>query len=756
MKRLLLVVLATAALAAPSLAQAASPAQIDCNTPVVDQAGVLSADQRLQAETATTHLESVGADPRVVFIDTFKPLASIDAFEQALIKRCPTWQSLDHLRKNNLVDVIVAMKDRKAVIGWGERWNQTLAGQADGLRADYLNPNLADGQYGVAVKQTLGEIGTQLSAQLHPKPTKPAGPTTVINNNKPTDLTFLWILLSALGGIALLVGLFFAGRSFSRARHARAAAQQEALKARVAAENAMLPMTQAHDDLERSVELAKGTLGPNEVKELTASFEKASDLVGKTSAAYEALDVTESDPSKKHPLEAYQQIGQGYDDVTAGATAAMDAIKASQAQADEFAALQKQVPGELERSKTDLPKGTDAVKKVAAEGYQTGPFEETLAKAGKLQEKAAAALGRKEAKEASEAVKAADAAIQEAVAGAEGLSKRRAQLEADVKTLSARIPKTEQTIAAVKPVFEAISKDYAEDSWTAVRGNGSDAEKRVAFAKEAVEHAEKSCTMDVQKWDDSQSALDQGNKVLDDAEALCAAIVSLKAALLEAKANAGKEISAAEADIEQAAAYEQQFDADIRDDLKSDIASARKLLAQSQAELKKAKPNYLEVVRLAQAANSAADAALSECQSEHEQMERLRRQAASAVSSAQSEISQAESYISGHSSDAGYSSRSSLDSAKSSLAQAQATDDLEQKISYAQSAESEASSAYSQAQSAVSEAEAEERRRRDAAAAAASASYSSSSSSMSFGGGGGGSSSGSFGGGGGGSSSGGW
>lgn len=778
MKRLI-VLAALAALAAAPAAIAASPAAIDCDAYVVDQAGVFKGDMRSQAEEAANDLQNIGADPRVVFIDTFEPLGSVDDFEEQMVKRCDSWQSADQLRKNNLVALIVAIDDRKAVLSWGERWEPSLEGEADRIRADFLNPYLADSEFGEAVQETFGEVESLLDEQLHPTDDPD---TTIINEapDEPTDLTALWIILAALGGFGLLGLAGFGAVRYRRFLIQKDAAQDRAVAARDQAVNAISEMNQAHDELTRSVEIAGLALGEEELMELNQSYQAATAAVGMATDAFAEMHGEADDPEEGHRIDEYEALAAEYESIRAKAAEATNAISAANALAAELGKLAAELPKRLS-ALADSLKSSEAVRQEAkAAGYRVDYADSLVEDATKLEKKAATSVTDKRLRDAEESLAAAEALVAECAAWCKALPDLKADLERDAAALALRSSEVQKRIIEVKAVFDGLAATYAEDSWEAVRGNGSEAEAALDYAQKAHVEATRAGSMEAQEWKESRAALVAGNEALDQADTVLKAIVDLRDRLKEAEAAAGNEIELAGADIAGAWEFIRANDQDVPEALEAELKAAEEALTEARRELSEDKPNYLEVVRFARQANETADQVLVDARSSHEQIERLKSKSQSALREAERAVQTAANYIASHSSDVGSAPESQLSSARSTLAEAAAAsvqirseetadqdqiESLERKVRLAEDAEQEADAAYAAAQRDVREAEEEreeERRRRqraaDAAAAAAAASAASySSSSSSFGSsGGGGFSSGGFGGGGGGSSSGGW
>ena len=182
-----------------------------------------------------------------------------------------------------------------------------------------------------------------------------------------------------------------------------------------------------------------------------------------------------------------------------------------------------------------------------------------------------------------------------------------------------------------------------------------------------------------------------------------------------ARKDAPKEIELAEKDILAAKDYIAQYDADVREELEHDLANVEKQLGLAKAELKKDKPDYSKIVRIAREVNKTADSVLASAREEHEAAEKLRLRAASAVRDAERTISKAKEYIedrSSGSSDLSSEPEDLLEAAGSLLTRAKAAKNLEDRVALAEEADQKASEAYKTAAEEVSEEEARSRRRR--------------------------------------------
>ena len=156
---------------------------------------------------------------------------------------------------------------------------------------------------------------------------------------------------------------------------------------------------------------------------------------------------------------------------------------------------------------------------------------------------------------------------------------------------------------------------------------------------------------------------------------------------------------------------------------------AEAVLERARLEEAKTKPDYPEIIKLAQTANSAADLILEKSRSEHEKMERLRKKRTNLEISVKTAYSKAKEYIEDHSSDIGVSAKNSLNNAKQNLDSLITGTNLEKEVGFLETAEKQANEAYTKAENDFNDAESKRMRRRRAAAA----SYSSPSGSSIFG-----------------------
>ncbi len=714
------------------LVPAAARAQ-NCDATVVDEAGALGSGAA-RVEAAAQELTAAGAEVRVRVIRTFGSAGSLDRYEAAMERSCLSWQAVDGGTKNNLVALFVAVGDRKTGLYYGSLWKRSLDTRWTAIQTDEMNPRFRDGDFAGGIAAGLKEITQVVTARAHTytPPAEAPVPTTVVNT-KPADLTGLWIVLGSVVGLAAMVLLVVFAVRLKRARARRRAAQQKARQLKNACSAKVLELSEALPILEAKIRSVAAKVSDEDAAPLLERHAAlARDLDGGISG-FADLQNSAGDPDRDgKSYEEYAQMQTAYQEVLDRLEKIRSCAGMLEADLEELKQNVDKAPAAVAKTTADIEAAADAVAAIEARGFRTAESQATLegcrqklAQARKLLDQRRFTMTIAECGKAStEAGVAANLA--------ESLPRTKAELDAAVGKLKERIGGVAAKIDDGRQVFEAIASDYAESCWSVVSGNGTEAEKREAAAKEAVAEAVRLADMKVQEWADCSDVLAQANAGLDEAESFMRSIVELKKNLDEAKASAPADIETAAKDIATARTFIRAHADDINDPLedrmKSDLDEAEQAVDQARSLLHETKPDYLVVVKTARQAEKAADAILAKAQGEFEAAERLRRRAASAIQDAARSISAAKEYIEDHSSDVDSDAESKLNQARSCLTAARAATTCEEQIRQGEQADKLADSALAMARRDVSNAEAAraaERRRREAAARAAAAALSS-------------------------------
>lgn len=174
--------------------------QTRCNDLVVDEAGVLGGDPKL---TASAHdLVNQGADVKVRTVrDMGTP--TLDVYEKQMEQSCPSWQSPDGGRKNNLLVFLVATQNRKVGMYYGSQWRPALDNQWPRIQSEFMAPRFRDKDFAGGL--TAGIEQAKQLIYVHAHVQTASGPV-VVNTGPPTDYSGLWRVLGWLVVIVFVLG----------------------------------------------------------------------------------------------------------------------------------------------------------------------------------------------------------------------------------------------------------------------------------------------------------------------------------------------------------------------------------------------------------------------------------------------------------------------------------------------------------------------------------------------------------------------
>lgn len=700
----------------------------ECDRMVVDGANKLNSGGIATVEAAGNRLVNSGADVRVRIIPSAATYGNLDRWKADMQQRCASWQSADGGMKNNLVVLVISM-DRQAGLYFGSQHRRALEGKTASIRTDKMNPRFRDNDFAGGLANGLDAARDLIVAANAPPPvttpTPAPTPTVIVNTGPPappTDFSGLWSVMGWGLGLVAIGLIVFGFVYWSRIRAKRRAAQQKAQATRSSCAGRITELDDPISLAGAKLSKAAKNVSEEDAAPLRARLEALKAAASKASAAYSDLQQSANNPDQTGLSEAeYDGMGAAFQ----GVLDSLDGVRADREKLEsDIGNLQVLIDTAkpcIDALDKDIETAAGAIAKVQEQGFTTDAVETTLASAVQASEEANTAFGNRRFGAVKAICDKGTKKAADAKSAAEALPRRKAAIDGSIASLKGRLPQTQSAIDAGKTTFGEISSTYADSCWETIRGNGTEAVKRLKSATQAVEDATQAATMDRQDWQTAETTVANANKALEEAESLMRSIASLKGNLDAAKRDAQPEIDLAQTDVDKAVAYERQYDDDIRDSIKDDIARAKAILAGARAELAKAKPDYFKVVGEARKANAAADKILEESRSEHEAAERQRQRAVSSVRDAASRISAAKEYIEDHSSDVDSAAKEHLAGAKRQLAEAERTQDLASRIRLAEDAEGKAKKALSSAKSDVKDAEDARERARQAAAAAAAA-----------------------------------
>jgi uncharacterized membrane protein YgcG len=441
-----------------------------------------------------------------------------------------------------------------------------------------------------------------------------------------------------------------------------------------------------------------------------------------------------------------EQIGQAE-----AALAAHDvrrAIEIAQGTAEGVTALDEAIQSYSELL-ARIKQGRAEAAVLELQGYHVAASRTALDQAQEALDAAAAALERDGAAAIAAPLGDVGPALELATARGRGLLALRAENDDRLLALGVRAGEVATQLEAARQAFDIVD-EFAESTWSDIRGNGSEAEASAAEAARLWQRAVSGNTLVAQEFIAAHEDLNAIEVQLARATDLAEAIVARLKDLEHARAIAKAELAAAAADIDAAQAYLGAHDVDVGQQPEQQLRQAAELLAQAETESTQAKPDWLALVRLAQAANAAADIAMTGALSEVEAMNKARAQAQHARQLAAAEVQRAERFCESHRGDISWDTTGALRQLQAQLQAAyRALNDaeghaegerraaLERARNQFASVDSEADRVYSrlyadfQQAEAAREAAAEEERRRSSSSSSFSSSSSSFSSSLS-------------------------
>lgn len=692
----------------PAAAQAAP----SCDNIVNDGANVLGSktDKVKQAAQA---LNSVGADTRVLTVTSFAGYATLDDYVKGFVQHCGSWRGASGDVKTNLVVFAMSNKEHKLGIFYGSEWNNAFTGSnsESAIYSKYMTPRFKDGDFGQGFVDGINRVHTVLNEYLNPGSvsSKPAGKSHAV-----------LITLIVIGSILFIVfvagGIYFYLRR-RRENEACEAMRQRAIRAR---DKATEILGEIGDATSNGAVVRKAKV--NQYSAVSASYAKRLQQAAATldreyklatNAMPAAVTAAGQATDKGLGISQYEALAERYEEAQAHAEAAQEAAE----QIDNIALEVKTELDHAAQKIATLGSRLDTLAARLMSHTELGVRVDTIqASVDQAQQELNAAKQHQTDLSVLAELAAVEQLLTQGETAEQQLNQQRTNLATGLPALGARIGHVTGQVNPAREAFERISPVYAESSWAAVKGNGTEAEKRITMAQAALAQATTDASLDRQQWSDAIDQMTFGNQLLDEAEALLRSIIELESNLAAAKQNAPSEIDAAQSDIDKAEAYLRDNRNDVRPRLIDDLRQAKATLAQAEEELGKDRPDYLQVVKTALQANHHADDILAEAVQEHEAVERLRRQAESMLREAASSVNTAENYIDNHSHDVRSGAKDKLRDAKRALAAAQQTNDPVAVLKHAKRSDSLADDAYDDAQRDHRRAENErneERRRRN-------------------------------------------
>lgn len=698
------------------LVQASDP----CDDLVSDQANIFG-DGIQSVVNEASRLVALGADVRVVTVNSRAPSENLDKFEVSLERRCGSWLGADQIRKNNLVVLMIAMKEREAGIYYGETWTRSLGDNTDRIRVDFMNPRFAEGDFSGGFVSGMREVGRLIDLQLHPPtavPVQQSQPQVVVivstsapaRVTPPPDLSGLWRVLmfgliaaSVLGGLFVLFKLVM---SLREQQNKKRAAQQQAKLMKQGAASLVNDLSPKFELLEAKITDVSGAVSAEDLKPITDRLSESKRLHDQACIDFAGLDHSAGDPDRPGlSIEEYEAISSGYSNVTNSLRQAVFIVNEIERSVDSLRKLVDFGPEMLAFVIDAVAKAKERVAVVSQKGFKTNVAETMLQEAETQLAGIRLMLENKRFSAVRDLVAKAQSLAEKAAFEAESLPKKRNEILTLISTTEQRVERVKMIIFNTKPVFDQIAEEFSEESWRSVRGNGTEAENRINWSLQGLQTAIDLASMEKQEFEKASQSVVQASQWLDEAESFMRSITALKKSLDEAKRDSALEIKSVSADIQTAKDYIARYDDDIRESLEADLAEAEQSIERVKAELNQGKPDYLKILKTVKQAHTFVDKILDQARNEHEAAVRLKEKAAGALRNARTAVSRAKEYIEDHHSDVESGAKGHLKKASEYLESAENSTTLQGQIENAEKAEEEADSAYSKAESDVDEAE---------------------------------------------------
>jgi len=432
---------------------------------------------------------------------------------------------------------------------------------------------------------------------------------------------------------------------------------------------------QAYDQITQLVEAARAQLAQAEARRAELDRLNAA-APGEVDRAKKALaDAAARLESLGQDFAHPQAILQPLADMVARAEAllaehrAADAIAAAGAASANIDELNRA----LERYadiREGISAGRAAAEKVAAQGYRIDAGLAAFNTAEGVLRQAAAAIERDLAA-ARTLLDQGEATRAQGVARGGGMPALRQENEARLAETKQAGEQIDAQITQGREAFTLVN-EFAEKTWSDIRGNGSESEAAAARARQLWERARERNSMETQDFLGAKQDLDAADEQIGYARTLVDSILQRLKDLQAARDAARQEIAAAQADVEQGWKYVRANDPDIGKNPEHDLTQAATLLDQANAELQQSRPDYLTIVKQAQEANRLADQAIANARSEVDVMNKLREQAQRAQQLATAEVQKIVQFVSLHKNDLPSASEQRLNKLQAQIQQAYA------------------------------------------------------------------------------------
>ncbi|MGC8952684.1 TPM domain-containing protein [Chloroflexus sp.] len=611
--------------------------------------------------------------------------------------------------RSNLIAIYVAVNDRYSAIFFGDEWNAALAvnDNYETIRLNHLNPGLAAGNFTRAITDVLTAIESAIV-----NPPRPGGGVTIVADPTPVVFGALGLIgtvaagagvytvyrrrktrLAAeqrlqrareqIGTLIVQLGQRFANAT-EKAKFDRISYPSDAVaelaQMQESAQRLFNELKVAFDEIGEQLnreakpslaDLDTAALAYEQLQEkvtavnerLRAIEQRRADLDALMQQAQEDVnrakklltDVAKRLPQFGNELSDHAAVLAPIQRVLTQAEAALEQREAHAAMtaAQAASAITQQLTEILERystTRTAIAQGRRTAEQLASEGYRMDACHAALDTARAALDRLAVALQQGDLKAAATIIHEAETAFNRARQEGFDLPAIRAENERRIAALAERGPQISELIAAGREAFDLVD-EFAESTWSDIRGNGSEAEAAAERAFEHWEQAKAANTMEAQAFLEARSYLDAAEQELTHVERLITAITDRLRALEEARKIARDLIAEAERSLQAGRTFVAAHDADVSPQADELLARAAALLQTAQAEMQKEKPDWLQLAWAAREANQLADQALTNALDEAEQTARLQERVQQVQQLATAEVQKLVNYATVHDAD---------------------------------------------------------------------------------------------------------
>ncbi|HEU5014655.1 MAG TPA: TPM domain-containing protein [Roseiflexaceae bacterium] len=670
-----------------------APALAQNNVIVRDETDRINASQ---VQDAAQNLAQRGARVAVYMMQS----GGAAAFSQQL--RQDGLENSSGQVRNEMIAIFVSLDDRYSAIRYGDNWKSKLDPVNDDIRANQLNAQLQKGNFTAAFVNTLNAINSAVGGSSSSgSGTTTTSPSSSSSNGSSLPWILGAGVVGGGGYLAYrsLSKRRQASQALGSAQQQAKDAQQQAgaaiadLGRRISDMRDKAKFDQvsyAPADVQQLAQLQ--ATAEQQLAEAQTRFSAANDALGQkanpTERDYQQIagqyqTAVEAAAAAKEPLDQAQARRDELDKINAQAPVAIDAAKRTllesgqhlQALQGDFSnpnAVLNQVEAQINQAETLMRQfraadATAAAQQASAAAQQLGQMLERYAtiREGISTGRAAAQQVAQQGFHVDAGLKAFDtaesllnqAAIamqndigsalplldQAEAALAEGNGRGGGMPELQQQNAN-RLPGVERAgqqladyITEGRRTFDKVD-EFAESTWSDIRGNGSEAQAAATRAQELYQRATQRNTMDAQDFYGAKQDLDQAEQEIARGRALIDTIMQRLKDLENARSIARQELDAAQNDIQQGWEFVRSNDADVGKRPEELLQQAGAQLQQAQAEMSQQRPNWIALVKQAQEANRLADEALAAARGEVADMGKLRAQVEHAQQVATAEV----------------------------------------------------------------------------------------------------------------------